>query len=312
MTLCADRRGTRLRALLALILFALTVGALGPLASAQIARPASTPRGVAAARPTITARYPTPVPTATGNLPGISVATALWLESDSGVFTAIDGTGAAPADGARIGSWRDQSSNAHLLVKGASSGPFYQTNESPNGKAAVDFAAAGSTQLSKAGVTNLIASGVPFTMGFVLAGPSTGGTANGGAWIAQDEGGGDTDKWIVDNGTVSGGDFNVHINNTGVGQYNIEAAGTLIVGDPIETRVVRRKPDGTWLERKNGTEIGGGTTTLAFSASNTGDVTLGFAEGAFALTGEIFAIVIYSSALTDAEVLTLESYLAKY
>ena len=253
---------------------------------------------------------PNSILVAFGGGSGVPGSPVLHLESDTGVYAAADGTGAAPADAERVGSWRDQSSNAYLFARGASLGPGYQTNES-NGKPAIDFAAASDTKITKTGVTDLLIGGQrEFTAAFVLAGPSTGGAANNGVWIAQDEGGGTQDKWIIHNGViVATNNFSMHLQGSG-GEGNIN--GATPVGDPAEIKVMRRKADGTWIIRKNGVETASGTTATTFGTPNTGDIEIGYAEGGNNLSGEIFAIVLYASALSDAEVLTLETYLGKY
>lgn len=237
----------------------------------------------------------------------------LWLETDFGVYAAIDGTGPVPSDGARVGSWRDQSSNAFLFTRGASLGPFYQTGESPSGKPALDFAAASDTIISKTGVTDLIPGGQrEFTAALVLAGPSTGGAANDKCWISQDEGGGVTDKWIIHNGSVaSTGKYSIHLNGNN-GNVDFTGAGAISVGATISTRVHRRAANGDWILRSDGVEVVSGNILTLFSTPNTGPIEIGKAEGGNLLTGEIFAILIYPTALSDAEVLALESYLSKY
>ncbi len=241
---------------------------------------------------------------------GVPGSPVLHLESDTGVYAATDGTGAAPADAERVGSWRDQSSNAYLFARGASLGPGYQTNES-NGKPAIDFAAASDTKITKTGVTDLLTGGQrAFTAALVLAGPSTGGAANNGAWVAQNEGGGVQDKWIIHNGVIaSTNNFSMHLQGSG-GEGNIN--GATPVGDPAEINIIRRQTDGTWIIRKAGAQVASGTTSIAFGTPNTGDIEIGYTEGGNNLSGEIFAIILYATALSDADILTLETYLGKY
>lgn len=297
-----------MKKLLALLLF-FTLLALvaGQGALAQVIRPSATPRTVAAARPTITVRYPTPTPAATATPPPGMV---LWLEADANVFSDQSGTVVA-VDTDSVRFWGDQSVNSYDLVSltGASGWPKYRTNQL-NSNPVIYFDSLAGTYLRATGLTDVIASGqVAMTMLFVV-GPQQDGTAmNTGAVVSQDEGGGPNDKWIVSNGGITNS-FALHTHD-GVTGENMGLNGTEKVTTGWKMYSWRRATTGhvdTW--NANTVDLtNAGPFTTNFDV-NTGSLDVGNAETIFPLLGGVALILVYESELNDADMTTLRTYAA--
>lgn len=238
----------------------------------------------------------------------LPTGSVLWLEADSGVYSDLAGTTPA-ANGDPVRSWRDQSSNAFLVPAsvGGSAWPKFRSS-SVNSQPAIDFDSITGTFLELTGQTNVIPTGNEMTMLFVVGPPTAGGSMNNGVVVAQDEGSGDTDKWIVSNGGITAS-YALHINDASeAGTQNLGMNGTLTVTSSWEVFSWRRKADGTWSSWDGTTLSGTGDLDDSAFATNTGPLTLGKAEGILPLVGQVALVAIFPTAVSDGDMTTLQTY----
>ena len=215
---------------------------------------------------------------------------ALWLDaSDETTLFTDAGTTAVTADGDAVYQWNDKSGNArHVSQTTAGNRPLYKTGVL-NSKSVLRFDGT-NDKLSVASYD----SGASWTR-FVVVN----GTTGYGYQLATP-----IESYIY----VPGG---AHFSATGVsGESQFDVTVSLTGA----WKILSHRCDGTHaghISRNNGTDLTRGTVYASSNPGNPASATLNIGGGGFApLAGDIAEVIFYDSVLSEANITSVESYLA--